>query len=484
MLIVAFLVLVAVAGNIQVIGGDSVGSSSQSSGTLIPPLNVTFRIKIDESIAKGSDDLRSFILFDDKLVFNGEYSHSLYVMDLNTGKIVWYYQAPAYIDCLGNGFKRYQNLMIMTQDYTTTPPTGAHTWTTGSGAVVAIDMNTKKEVWNFPTKHMPFDLHVSNGALYFISNEEGIFALNASTGKMRWLYPELPDESSSTGKKGFNSPMVIAQDTIYVTTSSVLIGLDPKTGREKFRFETPHADLHDLVLANNILYGIFNEPDANQTDYHYFVAFDPSTQRFLWKTFKNPLGVGPRRPIITNDSVYVTWIEEEKKDQFNDSYNRVYALNVSTGKVRWRSDWGLFESRDPSGMALDEPYLYVMGRVNVPHMSQYGIEHWVYVTVTALDTRTGEKVWNYTINKGGTTSWANTGLYYGNGSGRKAIYLGVYENYELNSRLWGQDAVIYGFSLPSAEPIPELPNTSLILTVSILALIPILFRKRWRCEYA
>jgi hypothetical protein len=48
----------------------------------------------------------------------------------------------------------------------------------------------------------------------------------------------------------------------------------------------------------------------------------------------------------------------------------------------------------------------------------------------------------------------------------------------------GMGYFVYGFSSSSAEPIPELPNTFMIFTISILALIPILFRRRWRREYA
>jgi hypothetical protein len=76
-----------------------------------------------------------------------------------------------------------------------------------------------------------------------------------------------------------------------------------------------------------------------------------------------------------------------------------------------------------------------------------------------------------------------------NGTGRKTIYFAGYEHYELENPVqegvpYGSEYVIYGFSSSSAEPIPELPSTSLILTVSILTLIPILFRKRWKCDNA
>jgi outer membrane protein assembly factor BamB len=498
MLIVAFLVLV-VAGNIHVIRGDSVGSSSQSSETLVPPLNVTFRAKIDESIATAGDsDCGSYAIFNDKICFNalhtpgGGRSHSLFIMDLNTGNIIWSYDAEATTSSL-DGIHSYANLLLVQLDYTGEPPVGVHTWPTGGRALMALDTATREIVWKFPTKNPGiWRLQARDGIVYFIANYEGIYALNVSTGKVKWLYPELPDPESSSGAKGFND-LLLTQDTIYASTSGVLVALDRSTGKEKSRFDFGNASvtaaMEELVLARNVLYGnIYEYYDTNKILNYSFIAFDPLTERFLWKTFRSPFPCGGySNPIVTNDSVYVIWSEEEKKDQFGGDYlNRVYALNASTGKVRWHSQYGMFGSSYPTPpMVLDGPYLYVLGHVNVPYDTNYRY----YATITAFDTRTGEKVWNYTINRERDDSWTQGGLLCSNGTGSRTLYLIALEFYSFDKPtpegvVGSSEYVVYGLGPSSTKPVPELPNTSLILTVSILALIPILFRKRWRCEHA
>jgi outer membrane protein assembly factor BamB len=147
----------------------------------------------------------------------------------------------------------------------------------------------------------------------------------------------------------------------------------------------------------------------------------------------------------------------------------------------------MFGSSYPTpAMFLDGPYLYVLGRVNVPNTPYTNYRS--YATITAFDTRGGEKVWNYTINSEREGSWTQGGLLCSNGTGRKTLYLIALEFYNFDKPtpegvVGSSEYVVYGFSSSSAEAVPDFPNTSLILTMSILALIPLLFGKRWKCEY-
>jgi hypothetical protein len=149
--------------------------------------------------------------------------------------------------------------MLMFLDYTAGAPSGGThiTWPTGSGAVTAVDMTTKEKVWSFPTKTTGvLDLQIRNDILYFCSNFEGIYALNASTGKVIWLHPELPNS-------GFFK-LLVTQDTVYASASGTLIGVDLNTGREKLRVDMGRA-LRDLVYANNmLLYGSIWEPNSDK----------------------------------------------------------------------------------------------------------------------------------------------------------------------------------------------------------------------------
>ena len=165
---------------------------------------------------------------------------------------------------------------------------------------------------------------------------------------------------------------------------------------------------------------------------------------------------------VTNESIYVNG--NSRRTPGDESVTRfyvstVYALSASTGQIKWEVEQNLTRE----AMVLDEPYLYALGEKYLGDQQNTSI-----VQINAYDTRTGEKVWNYTIDGG----YIRTGLQFSNGTGRKMIYCA------------GVGYFVYGFSSSSTEPVPELPNTSLILTVSLLVLIPLLFRKRRRCEYA
>ena len=501
-LAVGLMILVILAGNIQVIKGESDESSASSAGKLVPPLNVTFKAKIDHS-EDDDNDFNTIMLFNDKVFFDGDHESSVYMIDLNSGKIVWSYEPEAKIIAIqGTPFPWFQvhdNLIIMGVDYTAPPPSGTHvTWTTGSGAVIAVDMTTKDEVWKFPTKHVPFRLRSVDGTLYFAANEEGIYALDVWTGKVKWLYPELPDNMSSTGKMGFNDLLLIG-DTIYTTTSGKFLGVDPNTGlgkyngtlhaidiytgKEKFRADTGRP-LQNLVFANNVLYGHITEWNKVQNNFNTsLVAFNLSTKHIIWKTLLYPFSYGGMSPaIVTNESIYVTG--NSRRTPGDESITRVYvstvyALSASTGKIKWEVE----QNSTREAMVLDEPYLYVLG-------DKYFLDQKTsFSEIVAYDTRSGENVWSYVMNEKEVNSFMRTGLQCSNGTGRKTIYLAGYENYELENPVqegvpYGSEYVIYGFSSSSAEPIPELPSTSLILTVSILTLIPILFRKRWKCDNA
>jgi len=134
-------------------------------------------------------------------------------------------------------------------------------------------------------------------------------------------------------------------------------------------------------------------------------------------------------------------------------------------------------------MVLDEPYLYVKGGENVPYMTEYGLRYAPYATLTAFDTRTGTRVWNYTLNRERGASWAYEGILSSDGTGTKTIYLISHEGYPLPEPVGPEQIVsdteylVYGFSSSSAQDVPEFPITLITLAISV-SIIPLVFRKR------
>lgn len=102
----------------------------------------------------------------------------------------------------------------------------------------AINATTGKEKWKFKTGDQPAmtgiqaSATVKNGVVYFGARDAHFYALNADNGNIIWKYDAENSWVISSG--------VIKDELIYVGTSDtyLLLGLEIKTGKEKFRFKT------------------------------------------------------------------------------------------------------------------------------------------------------------------------------------------------------------------------------------------------------
>lgn len=123
------------------------------------------------------------------------------------------------------------------------------------GYLYAIDEASGTQKWKFATKGEkrfsapnlhgiqpvtevmpdPFDHYLSspavwNGAVYFGSGDGNIYAVDATTGALKWKF--------KTGNVVHASP-ALADGTVFVGSwDSYFYALDAKTGREKWRFKT------------------------------------------------------------------------------------------------------------------------------------------------------------------------------------------------------------------------------------------------------
>jgi outer membrane protein assembly factor BamB len=118
----------------------------------------------------------------------------------------------------------------------------------------AIDARTGKEKWKFKTgeqvamKGIQASATVENGVVYFGARDAHLYALKADDGRVLWKY----DAENSW----ILSTAAIKDNILYVGTSDtyLLLALDAKTGKEKFRFKTNGYVYSSPAIAGSTAY--------------------------------------------------------------------------------------------------------------------------------------------------------------------------------------------------------------------------------------
>ncbi|MFI5192584.1 MAG: PQQ-binding-like beta-propeller repeat protein [Chitinophagales bacterium] len=118
----------------------------------------------------------------------------------------------------------------------------------------AMDAKTGKEKWKFKTGGEPAmrgilsSATAEDGRVYFGARDANLYALNAENGNLVWKYP-------AENAWIISSPVVYG-DAVYVGTSDtyLLLAIDKKTGREKFRFKTNGYVFGTPAIAGSMVY--------------------------------------------------------------------------------------------------------------------------------------------------------------------------------------------------------------------------------------
>jgi eukaryotic-like serine/threonine-protein kinase len=179
------------------------------------------------------------------LAFVGSTDGSLYAIDVATGSARWMFATKARV--------------------TSSPAVSAGVVYFGSydSNIYAVDVATGALKWKFTTKgekryiapHIhgmlpaaepvpdPFDFYlsspaISNGVVYVGSGDGNVYALDASTGALKWAFP--------TGDVVHASPAVSDGLVFIGSWDTYFYALDAATGSEKWKFKTGE----DLVIHN------------------------------------------------------------------------------------------------------------------------------------------------------------------------------------------------------------------------------------------
>ena len=243
--------------------------------------------------------------------------------------------------------------------------------------LLALDLETGAAKWTFAPPEGVWDrAYASDGKRIFVGVKDGsLAALDVSNGRLLWQVD-----------LGINVqvPPLVSEGIVYASTAFVgpelkpdvngrakLFALDAKTGEELWVFESDNYILQTPTVNGDALYlgGNFYDPTPIDEGGHTrLYALDLATSSPLWN-YESEDGF-PKRLYATEETlVFVA---------YQDFMNGV---DIETGELRWRYDTGNWT---PS----------FLGAGDVVYFSSAN------TLVFALDTNTGESIWQFNIPEG------------------------------------------------------------------------------------
>jgi eukaryotic-like serine/threonine-protein kinase len=203
---------------------------------------------------------------------------------------------------------------------------------------------------------------VANGALYVLSDDQNLYAIDARSGGTLW---SAPSGVSSQGS------IAVADGIVYFAASKGVHALDAKTGVALWSFSVALGCGSPSTLHGTVYIGCFDG---------WAYALDGHTGRELWG-YNMGEHFSPSPPAAVSGVVY-----------FNSKSNTVngtlYALNANNGKLIWS-----FPEDPYSGMSSPA---VANGLVYIPPDNG---------TLYALNARNGTLVWSYSgLGNLGSTS--------------------------------------------------------------------------------
>jgi outer membrane protein assembly factor BamB len=301
--------------------------------------------------------------------------------------------------------------------------------------------------------------------VYLMAPHNGSFAINASTGVLKWNNRDIGYSSGSPaiaegrvfeeawyfysldaetgaiewryqGGNSFHSLPAIANGTVFIGNGDKnLYAFDPETGRVRWNYTTI-GSVNTLAVADNIVYltsvqivnitvakGMDRSKDRIETDNRIY-ALDAENGTLKWAF--TPIGhISYCGPAVANGILYV-----------GTEYNNLYALDARTGEIRWNRTVNV----SLSSPAIAEGTVYVGSGDN---------------NLYALDAETGAQKWKYAVKEskmpGGIVSspaFADGVIYFGDLNGNlyalDAKTGALRWNFTAGGYIWSSPAVSNG----------------------------------------
>jgi outer membrane protein assembly factor BamB len=215
-------------------------------------------------------------LVHDGKVYVGSSDGHLYALDAKDGKLAWAWRTGGMVH--------------------SSPALAGNNVVVGSwdGAVYALDAQTGEQRWRHQTgveqkTSIMFGIQASpavDGATVYVGSRDGfLYALDAASGQPKWRY-------DAQGSWVVGTPAVDG-DSVYVGTSDtgLLLALDKRTGRERYRFETKVWTFASPLRVADVVVAASMKGELH--------ALDAATGRARWSWRGDALAVNDGRVIDT-----------------------------------------------------------------------------------------------------------------------------------------------------------------------------------------
>jgi outer membrane protein assembly factor BamB len=273
-----------------------------------------------------------------------------------------------------------------------------------TGPVIAVHASDDKLLWSNALPILPSHIVVAadSDTVYvttqapahsdILSNSNGIYALNASNGAVRWHYPFVPPALE------MSLPLIVGS-TLYVGVGESLVALNAETGEllwtQPLQFKGNDYAALAMTSANGVLYitasGYSTGNMIIQGDIHLF-ALRANNGKLLWNVTTNAVDLfyydadpSTLAPVVANGVVYMsTLIGVGGTDGA-----RLYAMRASDGKPLWRYD--ILNRPQPSNGVIDDSAQAVM--FSQPIVADGMLYTSNLNEVLALSAATGKVIW-------------------------------------------------------------------------------------------
>jgi outer membrane protein assembly factor BamB len=270
------------------------------------------------------------------LLLAGSDAGLLYALNAETGALVWSHPLwnMAMVNPLvvgdtvyattGNPYYNFaQTLRFASGERATRGP--------GLNGLYALDLATGAERWHLftPGENMPTPV-ISEGVVYFASGDGFAYAVDATSGKLRW-------KVDVQGIDGMSSPLLVGGHLFFgASHPDVFVALDTGEGallwKRTFAAATPAGfggATAALADGNVVVEEVVKTGDAKAPAANRLFALDPATGKSVWERElgrgPEPKGFGTATPVCVDGVIYVSSIVDE----------RTHALSARDGAVIW-----------------------------------------------------------------------------------------------------------------------------------------------------
>lgn len=183
------------------------------------------------------------------------------------------------------------------------------------GKFFCVDHNDGSAVWTFSLSENTKRKGIRSSAggegntIVFGAEDGGVYALDAGTGKQRWMY--------RTGSPVVASP-AIADTTVYIGgLDGAFYSIDLNSGKLRWRFPTGAGIYASPAIAGNL--AIIGTTGGN------LLALNRHDGSLAWKSvFESVIDAGA---VVAGDVVYVGTLSKQ-----------FYALRLSDGSILWKKE--------------------------------------------------------------------------------------------------------------------------------------------------